>query len=345
VTFISPHLLVIQAAGLPLAQEAALMYADGRTAEAERALTQAIEASGPQTSQAWEMLFDLYRTRGDWPAFEGLAKRFEQARGRPAPPWLDQAELGRLPPGLRHGGDACFEIAGVLDAHQATVLERARDAAARHTTLHLDLSKIQAVTGEGCDVLLCCLRWLTEHGNGLLLTGAERLAQLLRDAANGGAEGVECWLLALELYRLRGMQAEFERASLEYALAVGATPPDWQPALMPVVAPPPVQEKRDTPRYQSGPEVVRFDGTLSGANNVQIGELRQFGAQRQYVNINLAQLARMDLACATSFVDTVNSLAAAGKTVRLIRPNSLVRALLASFTLHARVALIHAKSI
>jgi ABC-type transporter Mla MlaB component len=114
---------------------------------------------------------------------------------------------------------------------------------------------------------------------------------------------------------------------------------------VPVIAPQSVQEKRDAPRYQSGPEVVRLNGTLSGANNVQIGDLRQFGAERQYVNINLAQLARMDLACATTFVDTVNGLAAAGKTVRLIRPNSLVRALLAGFTLHARVALIHRKSI
>jgi hypothetical protein len=52
----------------------------------------------------------------------------------------------------------------------------------------------------------------------------------------------------------------------------------------------------------------------------------------------------MDFGFATSFVDSVNELADEGKTVRLIRPHSLIRALLASFSLDPRIALIAPKS-
>ena len=60
--------------GLPLTQAAALLYADGRTTDAEHTLLQALE-SDAEASQAWEMLFDLHRTRGDWRAFALLAER------------------------------------------------------------------------------------------------------------------------------------------------------------------------------------------------------------------------------------------------------------------------------
>lgn len=322
--------------GLPLAQAAALLYADGRASDAEHTLLQALD-SDAEATQAWEMLFDLHRTRGDWRAYELCAERFARRFGRAGPPWLDEDALRRLPPEVRPGGGAYIELSGTLDAAHTALVERVRVAAAAHTVLHLDLTRLQAAVPEGCNALLATLRTLTQQGNGVLLTGAERLAALLRETASGGGEAAECFALALELYRLRGRKTEFERTALEYALAAGGTPPEWQPALMPVAAPRSPVEKREEPRYQAGPEVICLSGTLSGTADPQLVDLRQFASDRHYVNIDLRELDRMDLSGATAFVETVNEQAAAGKTVRLLRPNSLVRALLSSCSLDRRI--------
>lgn len=316
------------------------MYADGRTAEAEQALTRALDASGPQAPQAWEMLFDLHRTQGDWRAFEALAERFAQASGRAAPAWLDEQALAWLPAALQPGGEAYLRLTGSLDARQAYLLDDIRRAASDHAAVHLDLTRVQGATGEACAALLAALRFLIDHGNAVHLTGAERVAALLRETAAAGAESRECWTLVLELYRLRGRHSHFQRAALEYALATGAAPPEWQPVLMPVIAARSPQERRDQPRYQAGPDQIQVDGTLSGASHPLLVELRELAADREYVNIVMSQLDRIDLACATAFVETLNRLARAGKTVRLIRPNSLVHALLATFTLDPRIVLV-----
>ena len=70
------------------------------------------------------------------------------------------------------------------------------------------------------------------------------------------------------------------------------------------------------------PQVVYLEGVMWGAADPQIAELRAFGEERQCININLSQLRRMDFSCGTAFANLVNELAAGGKMVRLIRPDS-----------------------
>ena len=109
------------------------------------------------------------------------------------------------------------------------------------------------------------MRFMPANGNGLLLTGADHFADLLHEAAHGNPAVEVYWALLLELYRMRGQQADFERTALEYALAVGAAPPTWHPVLMPLAPRATQQEKRDEPRYQSGPEAVYLDGRDVGS--------------------------------------------------------------------------------
>ena len=54
--------------------------------------------------------------------------------------------------------------------------------------------------------------------------------------------------------------------------------------------------QRDEPRYQHGPEDIQLRGIMAGAADPQLHELEAFAAERQYVNINLARVARMDFA-------------------------------------------------
>ncbi|HEY7759767.1 MAG TPA: hypothetical protein VIA64_10175 [Burkholderiales bacterium] len=323
-------------------QEAAVMYANGRSDEAQRLLQQAIEAGGESDVRPWHLLLGLYRIEGDWQSFESLAACFERTFQRAAPNWLSDESLAHLPPEMRPGGEVYCALAGVLDRRSAAALEPLSRLAQRYAGVHIDASKVTAVDGEGSRSLAQLLAMLGDNGNGVVLTGAEHLTHLLRRAVDSDGSQMPCWILLLELLRLRGLQADFERTALEYALAAGATPPEWRPVLMPVVAPRDLQEKRDQPRYQAGPEVMRLTDVLAGATDRQLDALQTFAAERQYVNLNLATLARIDLAGASALIGLINGMVASGKVVRLLRPNPLVEALLETLHLDPRVQLVRA---
>jgi ABC-type transporter Mla MlaB component len=327
---------------LSAAQEAAVLYASGRELEAAEFLRSVIHhgETGPGSREPWYMLFDLLRVRGEWKAFEALSARFEAAFAVPAPQWLNEEEMERLPAELRPGGPGYFELGGALNANRGLDLDRMRAAARNLATVHLDVSRLAAIDSGGCAALLALMRFMPENGNGLLLTGAEHFVDMLREATEGNPSDEAYWGLLLELHRVRRQQADFERTALEYALAVGVTPPVWESVLMPLAPQPTPQEKRDEPRYQAGPEVIYLTGVMWGAADPQIAEVHAFGAEREYVNINLSQLRRIDFSCATVFASLVNGLAADGRIVRLIRPNSLVGAFLDTLSLDPAVKLI-----
>jgi len=324
---------------LPPQQEAALLYAHGRSVEAADLLQQTLQAGGaePTGIEVWAMLFDLFRAEGDWQGFEALTGRFQQAFGRPAPQWISDEEIAGLPPDLRPGGSAYFELSGVLDARLAPALAALRARANQHATLHLDLSKVTAIEAEGCQQLSRALRHLTASHSGVLLTGTRRLTRRLREATegNGGTSGY--WQLLLDIFQLLGLRSDFESTAFAFALAAGVSPPQWQAVLMPVVPPQDMEEKRDEPRYQAGPELIQLHGTLAGTADPQLTRLREVAQDRKYINVNMAGVIRVDFRCASALASLANELARAGKIVRLIRPNALIAALLSTFDLSAEV--------
>ena len=326
---------------LPPSQEAAVLYAIGREADAAEFLRSMLEGDHAQESgpELWYMLFDLLRARGEWRRFETLAPRFEAQFGMRAPKWLNDEEMARLPADVRPGGPGYFELTGDLDVRRRAELERVRAAARGLAWVHLDVSRLAAPDATGCEGLLELLQFLPYNGSAVVLTGAEHLVDLLRAAA-ASKPGVQAyWSLMFEIYRLRGQQRDFERAALEFALAVGASPPVWQPIMMPV-APTSRQEKRDEPRYQPGPEAFNLTGVLRGGADPQLTDLQAFGSERQYVNINLTQLRRMDFSAGTALANLLNAMAWSDKIVRLIRPNSLVAAFLSTLSLDPSIELV-----
>ena len=319
-------------------QEAAVMYADGRSDAAQRLLQQAIDANGDE--RPWRLLFGLYRIAGDWQSFEALGARFERTFQHAAPSWLSEESFAHLPPEMHPGAEAYCALADALDRRSAAKLEALSRLARGHAGVHIDAGKVTGVDSDGCRSLAQLLAALGETGKGVVLTGAERLTGLLWQAVDGDGSQAAYWALLLELLRLRGLQADFERAALEYALATGAEPPAWRPALMPVVAPHGLEEKRDEPRYQA--ELIRLTDVLAGATDRQLDALQSFAGPRRYVNVNLASLVRIDLPAASAMVGLLNGLAAGGKVVRLVRPNPLVEALLETLAIDPRVQLVRA---
>jgi ABC-type transporter Mla MlaB component len=330
----------------PEAQEAAVRYANGRYSEAVAMLSDAIAEPRPgqDVQLVWLMLFELHRLLGQWAAFDELTRRYVATFDKPAPAWTDDDALAEtLPADLQRGGGAYLEFSGPLDHSAESTLQKIGAAAADHSVLHLDLTKITGLTPEGCELLSHELQFLITNGNGVHFSGAEALERLLRQAIDAQPKLAPAWRLLLDLYQLQGRQKAFESAALEYALYVEVEPPAWEPVLMPVLPTTETAEKREEPRYSTGPEVIHLQGEMLGAQDPQLASIKQFARDREYVNINVSRLSRIDFVCAANLGNTVAALCDLGKTVRIIRPNLLVGTLLRMLKVDARAQIVAAK--
>jgi ABC-type transporter Mla MlaB component len=304
-------------------QEAAVQFANGHSDAAIEILVEVLKAEKVAPLPAWLMLFDLFRVQGRWPDFEDLSKRYTALFGRAAPHWLSDDMLPEgLSAELRPGGAAHVEISGPL----APDLARIRVAAARHPVVHIDLTKIPQLQEKGCALLSQELQFLAGNGNGVLFSGAGRIEKMLRQAVEVTPKSAAFWQLLLDLQRLQGNRKKFESIALEYALYVETDLPEWEPVLMPVLPVETVDEKREEPRYQ--PELIHIAGEMTGLKDPQLQVLQRFASHRQYVNINMARLHRIDFVCAGSLANVIAALKDSGKTVRVLHANSLVTTLL-----------------
>lgn len=320
-------------------REAAVQYANGQAGTAIEILVEALNAEKVAPPPAWLMLFDLFRVQGRWTDFEGLSKRYTAIFGRAAPDWLSDDMLPEgLSAELRAGGAAHVEIGGTLGAASAPDLARIRGAAATHPVVHIDLTKIPQVQEEGCTLLSRELQFLAGNGNGVLFSGAERIEKMLRQAVDTMPKVAAFWQLLLDLQRLQGNQKRFESVALEYALYVETDPPAWEPVLMPALPCETVEEKRDEPRYQ--PELIKLAGEMTGLKDPQLQALQRFSSHRQYVNINMARLRRIDFGCAGNLANVIAALKGNGKTVRILHANSLVTTLLRLLKVDENAALV-----
>jgi ABC-type transporter Mla MlaB component len=314
----------------PEAREAALCHAGGRAADAEALLVRSIgEPHAAQDSRLlWLMLLELYRLQGRATDFDQFAARYGATFGKPAPAWSGgEAAPDNLPAELRPGGPAYSALSGELAAGSSHELDGIRRAAAHHAVLHVDASRIERLTIEGCELLSRELEYALANGNGIFLTGAAHLERLLRRCVDATPGAAPAWRLLLNLYQLEGRQKAFETTAMEYALAAEVDPPRWEPILMPVVPRETAGERRGEPRYDA-PDAIFLRGEISGPKDPQLAALRQFAQGRKYVNIDLQKLYRIDAVGAASLGNIVLALNNLGKVVRVLRPNLLVDTLL-----------------
>lgn len=312
----------------PAVESAAMRFAAGYAAEARRVLEEAV-AAGTTDRRPWLMLLDLLRLEGRWSDYESRHAQYVAAFGEDSPHERERRRReSRLPEALRAGGAACVAFAGVLDGTVVAPVARLREAAAKHTLVHVDLSRVLAVELAGVRLLDEALVGLLAAGNGVILSGHENLLRLLRGALEAEPGRRACWDLLLTVHRVTDDQLGFERAALEAALATDTPAPAWEPLLMPQAHHGSLSdERRAEPRY-SGREVVALSGVMEGAQDPRLETLDRFAQGRDYVNIDLSLLERLDFVCAAQLANRVSAMARAGRTVRLLRPNQLVEALL-----------------
>lgn len=316
----------------PLAEEAAMLFANAREADALSLLQAGIKLDlGGAAESVWTLLFDLYLLTDKRDAFEALALEYVGRFEKSPPSWTP---LAAPSPTGGPAGPAVVALTGKLGAATQSQLEQARRMTARSPRIQIDLARLMDADEAGCALLLALLQELARAGKDCKLPGAAHLSSLLETKIDAGRrEGRDIWLLLLQLYQQQGRSAPFEELALQYAITFEESPPSWEDAPRAAKAAPREEVVSDT-----GSGYV-LQGEITGGGTEALAGLPGYGAPLQEVLIDASALRRMDFVSAGMLLNTLSSLAAKGKSLRIRGLNGPVHTLLCILGINQLAAL------
>lgn len=202
-------------------EEAAVRFANGDEAAAERSLREAIahESGGATLRLAWESLLDFYVATGRPAAFEQAALEFSALHRVQLPEWpamptaTEAVVVWRCPP--------------VLDLDAVGALAAALEPGCELKTL--DWSALVSADLAAARALLALAERWTEGDVEFQFAGADVLRRRLKASTPSGRRENDAlwWRLRLALLRLMHRVDEFDLAALDFCVTYGELPPDW----------------------------------------------------------------------------------------------------------------------
>ncbi len=338
-------------APLPVAQEAAVLYAANHAHAATNLLRAEIkDSAGRNNKQAWLMLFDLYQAAQNRAEFDSISMLFSVKFEQSPPAWADNADSASDPRRSAQSRERKDFFALKPNAHGelAPEIEKFNGFAESQGTVRLDVAKVAAITGEEATLLATALAKLRKRQFPMWFNHLDSLEKVLRAAFNEkpADEQKPYWMLLFELLILQGKAQEFEDLGLEYAVAFEVSPPSWETYVNPIAAASKSaapEKAHEAPAAQTE-EGFPLKGVLSAASSNQIAELNAFAASRTEVPVDMSKVLRVDFAFTAAFFDTVKAIQLAGKRVILAGLNELNAALLEALGVNRYAILVRRKS-
>jgi len=217
---------------LPIAQEAAVLYAANHAEAAVQALKAEIkDAAGRNNKQAWLMLFDLYQAAPNRQEFDALAMLYTVKFEQSPPPWAEAGEAAGEPRRnqSRERKDF-FALKPGPGGELAAEIEKFLVFAEDQGTVRLDVAKVTAISPEEAVLLANALIHLRKKRAPMWFNNFESLEKVLRAAFNekSAEDQRPYWALLFEVYILLGRMEQFEELGLEFAVAFEMSPPSWE---------------------------------------------------------------------------------------------------------------------
>lgn len=305
-----------------LYEEAAVLYANGADAEAEKVLAAVLDDGGNTAGEGlWMMLLDLYRLTGQRQRFENKVVDYATRFERSPPPWEDLSAQGE-----RRRGDAVPQVAlsGALSAQTAAQFQQVGIIGRKSGAVRIDLARLRAADDAGCGLLRQLLVRLAADRVKVTLANGAGLADILAGRIEvGKAESRDTWLLLLELLQYTADCDRFEQLAIDYAVTFEESPPSWENK-----APPQAPEAAAGPVVSAEGGDCRLEGELGGASNEALRKLAALAAEHRSVAVDCSRLRRIDFVCAGTLFNILATLQAQGKLVELHNVNAMVGALL-----------------
>ncbi len=304
-------------------EEAAVLYANGGSREAEQLLEAVLAESAANAGEGlWMMLLDLYQLSGKREQFEARVLEYATRFERSPPPWCD---LSGKAPRRRVNLAPLINISGNLSAQAAAQFQQIEIIGQKSGAIRIDLKRLRSVDETGCQLLLDTISRLGRERARVTLLNGDQLATMLSGQIHAGrAEVRPVWLLLLEVLQYTGEHERFEDVALDYAVTFEESPPSWDPAKMQATAAGAVAAEEVA---ESGAG-FSLEGEIVSASNDVIRKLAAHAEGRDAVEIDCSQLRRMDFVSAGTLFNILSSLRAQGKLVTLQNVNAMVAALL-----------------
>jgi len=324
-TTLNMEVLSAAAGQAPVIEEAAILYANGQTGEAKARLLHAIqfEALGASVERVWIMLLDLHQELGEQAAFEARALDFAVMFERSAPAWRVRSQ-GPDPLSQTSGGSV-VSLTGRLSAASAPQVAKVRELASKSRLLRIDFSKLKGADAEGCKLLLSLLQSIRQRGADAMFSGESVLLGALIAGTPSGDRRVDpaLWLLRLEILQWQGRQSEFDDVALAYAVTYEVSPPGYEPR-----AGRTLEASGEGASQTNAEGMVRAPREISGRADAFFRKVIDAARDRVSVQVDCAELKRMDFISAGTLLNIATQLKSDGKQLELRQVNALVAALL-----------------
>lgn len=315
----------------PGIEDAAMLYANGRSEEAINLVKMFIEQS-PNEESLWLMLFDLYWASQQQQAFEQLAMEFAVKHEKSPPVWIQgdgfklNANAGKTKRASTGEGQL-FSLKGRLDQNMADRIGLLQEAASKGA-IQLDLSGITDVSADGCTLLQAALAKLHKQQYQLQIASGALIGLLQKYATDTPDSVPETWLLLMQLYQLQGKQIEFEDLAIEFAIHFELSPPSWEAPnqfVQPLVHEEIAQEE---PGSNSENNIFKMAGTITSASAPVFDEFKEFAVNHPVIEIDMFDVERVEFASVGLFMDALMALIPSGKNVTISGANMMVCVLL-----------------
>lgn len=307
-------------------EEAAVLYANGSTDEAEAVLNAVLDSQANQVGEGlWMMLLDLYRLTGQRQRFESRVLDYATRFERSPPPWHDLSCAVEHP---RSQVAPLVNLSGSLSGQAAGQFEQIAIIGKKSGAIRIDLGRLRSVDGTGCTLFRGVLRELAAERVKVSLLKCSQLVDMLAGQVQPGkAEGRDVWLLMLEMLQHTGEQERFEELAVEYAVTFEESPPSWEPRAEQLASSSATHEVALDLDAAPSHEFT-LEGELTSAGIEKIRKLAAYASALQQVDVDCGQLRRIDFVSAGTLFNILATLQAQGKQVVLRNVNAMVAALL-----------------
>ncbi len=261
----------------PAVEEAAVLYANGQIDSAIHVLTNAFRDKnnfGNSEFNAYRMLFDLLRYKGDSHTFDRYAIDFATRFEKSPPSW----QLPKNAPIVMLDSIPTLDLGEMLDASIVPVLEQLKVIALQHDRMRLDagnITNINYTEGFGCELLLRVLHAFENTKYELELIGTQHLFKKLRPFIQAKQANVSghLWLLYLEMLRLQNQQLLFEDIAMKFAVVYEVSPPSWKPPSKQLQDPSNEMLDPKTIMTFDQPDYIRLSGEIKANSDALINQL------------------------------------------------------------------------
>lgn len=306
----------------PDLEEAAILFASNRIADAEKLLVEVIRKHAGATPQEqvdlWMTLFDLYRAIGAQDRFDAVAIDFAKRFDRSAPVWFSMPEqLGNEAHGDNRRAFSWMSSPDISIQTVATADALRQRARAPYS---LNWTRLKTVRPDALEPLTTFIRALSDQDGIVQFQGGEHVLQVVqKHIEDAGAEvDRNWWLLRLALLHLMGDVEAFELAALDYTIAYEESPPAWPPSKAQYRnAEEQGQEESgpasddDAPTMQKG----ALQGRIEDDATDQLEEAIAHLPERAPVDIDCSKLVAMDFSAAGSVLNWAAQQQSAGRVV------------------------------